>query len=184
MAKLQIGIIHLDFPDNPEEESKDYVTCLSTERLSRYAGIPSEGIIGQILRPLAPGERITPENFAANTVFVDLMQGVIASRGPQTKDLIADAKRLRHGTLFVIDRRRTRAPEGPGREIREQDIFGEFEVKRGRIVPGSYRPNLKHYILTEDGFFQLGPDLEESLLVVLSAIPDPDDEAESHGLPN
>ena len=24
MAKLQIGIIHLDFPDNPEEESKDY----------------------------------------------------------------------------------------------------------------------------------------------------------------
>src|SRR5436309_15350326 len=102
MAKLQIGVIHLDFPDNPEEESKDYVTCLSTERLSRYAGIPSEGIIGQILRPLAPGERITPGNFAANTVFVD-------SRGPQTKDLIADAKRLRHGTLYVIDRR-TRAP--------------------------------------------------------------------------
>jgi len=45
MAKLQIGVIHLDFPDNPEEESKDYVTCLSTERLSRYAGIPSEGIL-------------------------------------------------------------------------------------------------------------------------------------------
>src|SRR5437879_8203997 len=108
MGKLQIGIIHLDFPENPEEESKDYVTCLSTERLSRYAGIPSEGIIGQILRPLAPGERITPGNFAANTVFVELMQGVIASRGPQTKDLIADAKRLRHGTLYVIDRR-TRA---------------------------------------------------------------------------
>jgi len=183
MAKLQIGIIHLDFPDNPEEESKDYVTCLSTERLSRYAGIPSEGIIGQILRPLAPGERITPGNFAANTVFVELMQGVIASRGPQTKDLIADAKRLRHGTLYVIDRR-TRAPEGPVREIREQDIFGEFDVKKGRIVPGSYRPNLKHYILTEDGFFQLDPDLEESLLVVLAAIPDPDDEAESHCLPN
>src|SRR6266568_6727846 len=113
-----------------------------------------------------------------NTVFVDLMQGVIASRGPQTKDLIADAKRLRHGTLYVIDRR-TRAPEGPVREIREQDIFGEFDVKKGRIVPGSYRPNLKHYILTEDGFFQLAAELEESLLVVLSAIPDPDDEAES-----
>ena len=100
MAKLQIGIIHLDFPENPEEESKDYVTCLSTERLSRYAGIPSEGIIGQILRPLEPGERVTPGNFAANTVFVDLMQGVIASRGPQTKDLIADAKRLGRGTLL------------------------------------------------------------------------------------
>ena len=183
MAKLQIGIIRLDFPDNPEEESKDYVTCLSTERLSRYTGIPSEGIIGQILRPLGPGERITPGNFAANAVFVDLMQGVIASRGPQTKDLIAEAKRIGEGTLYVIDRR-ARAPEGSVREILEQDIFGEFEVKKGRIVPGSYRPNLKHYILTEDGFFQLGPQLEEFILEVLAAIPDPDDEAESHGLLN
>src|SRR5215510_5420167 len=156
MAKLQIGVIHLDFPDNPEEESKDYVTCLSTERLSRYAGIPSQGIIGQILRPLAPGERITPGNFAANTVFVDLMQGVIASRGPQAKNLIEDARRIGKGTLYVIDRR-TRAPEGPVREILEQDIFREFDVKKGRIVPGSYRPNLKHYILSEDGFFQLLP---------------------------
>src|SRR5213594_2705153 len=131
MAKLQIGIIHLDFPDNPEEESKDYVTCLSTERLSRYAGIPSEGIIGQILRPMAPGERITPGNFAANTVFVDLMHaGSDASRGPHTKNLIEDAKRLGKGTLCVIDRR-TRAPEGPIREILDRDIFGEFEVKKG-----------------------------------------------------
>src|SRR5436309_13998034 len=112
MAKLQIGVIHLDFPDNPEEESKDYVTCLSTERLSRYAGIPSEGIIGQILRPLAPGERITPGNFAANTVFVEWMQGVIASRGPRTKDLIADAKRLRYATTNVIVRG-SLAPDGP-----------------------------------------------------------------------
>src|SRR6058998_4134735 len=183
MAKLQIGVIHLDFPDNPEEESKDYVTCLSTERLSRYAGIPSEGIIGQILRPLEPGERVTPGNFAANTVFVDLMQGVIASRGPQTKDLIADAKRLRHGTLYVIDRR-TRAPEGPVREILEQDIFGEFDVRKGRIVPGSYRPNAKHCLLTEDGFFQLGSYLEQCLQEVIAAIPDPGDEAESLGRPN
>ena len=125
-------------PDNPEEESKDYVTCLSTERLFRYAGIPSEGILGQILRPLTPGERITPGNFA----------------------------------------------EGPVREILEQDIFGEFQVKKGRIVPGSYRPHLKPCLLTEDGFFQLGPELEESLLEVLAATPDPEDEAESHVLPN
>ena len=83
----------------------------------------------------------------------------------------------------MIDRR-TRAPEGPVREILEQDIFGEFQVKKGRIVPGSYRPNLKHYLLTEDGFFQLGPELEESLLEVLAATPDPEDEAESHSLPN
>src|SRR3989442_12435931 len=102
MGKLQIGIIHLDFPENPEEESKDYVTCLSTERLSRYAGIPSEGIIGQILRPLEPGERVTPGNFAAKTVFVDLMEGVIVSRGLQRKDLIGEAKGLGGGRVLGV----------------------------------------------------------------------------------
>jgi len=39
----------------------------------------------------------------------------------------------------VIDRRR-RAPEGPVRQILEQDIFGEFEVKTGRIGPALIGP--------------------------------------------
>ena len=183
MSKLQIGFIHLDFPENPEEESKDYVTCLNPERLSRHAEIASEGIIGQVLRPLAPGERILPGNFAANQVFVELMHGVIASRGPHARDLMDEAKRLGRGTLYVIDRR-TRAAEGPARKILEQDIFGEFDVRKGRIVPGSYRPNAKHHLLTEDGFFQLGPYLEQCLQEVIAVIPDPDDEAESLGRPN
>ena len=45
----------------------------------------------------------------------------------------------------------------------------------GKIVPGSYRPNPKHYLLSADGFFQLGAQLEDCLLDVLAKIPDPDD---------
>src|SRR5437867_8716455 len=104
MAKLQIGVIRIDFHDS-SEESKDYITCLDPERLSKGAGIPSEGIIGQLLRPLEAGERITPDNFAANTVFVELMQGVIARHGPLLKDLVAEALRLGEGTLYVVDQR-------------------------------------------------------------------------------
>ncbi len=176
MTKLQIGVIRIDFHDS-SEESKDYITCLDPERLSKGAGIPSEGIIGQLLRPLEPGERITPDNFAANTVFVELMQGVIARHGPYLKDLVAEALRIGEGTLYVVDQR-TRAPQGPVREILNDDIFGEFHVKLGKIVPGSYRPNPKHYLLSVDGFFQLGPQLEDRLLEALAAIPDPDEESD------
>lgn len=173
MTKLQIGVIRIDFHDS-DEESKDYVTCLDPERLSKGAGIPAEGIIGVILHPLEAGERITPDNFAANTVFVDFMQGVIARRGPYVKDLIAEALSLGKGILYVIDQR-TRAPQGPVREVLTDDIFGEFDVSGGKIVPGSYRPNPKHYLLSTDGFFQLGAQLEHCLLEVLETIPDPDD---------
>src|SRR5437773_10364899 len=176
MAKLQIGVIRIDFHDS-SEESKDYITCLDPQRLSKGAGIPSEGIIGQLLRPLEGGERITPDNFAANTVFVELMQSVIARHGPHLKELVAEALRLGEGTLYVVDQR-TRAPQGPVREILTDDIFGEFHVNHGKIVPGSYRPNAKHYLLSADGFFQLGPQLEDCLLVALAAIPDADEESD------
>src|SRR5438046_10520015 len=124
MAKLQIGVIRIDFHDS-SEESKDYITCLDPERLSKGAGIPSEGIIGQLLRPLEAGERITPDNFAANTVFVELMQGVIARHGPLLKDLVAEDMRLGAGTVYVVDQR-TRAPQGPVREILTAHTFGEL----------------------------------------------------------
>ena len=176
MTKLQIGVIRIDFYDS-SQESKDYVTCLDPERLSRGAGIPSEGIIGQLLHPLEAGERITPDNFAANTVFVELMQGVIERHGPYLKDLVAEAQSIGEGTLYVVDQR-TRAPQGPVREILTDDIFGEFHVRHGKIVPGSYRPNPKHYLLSADGFFQLGPQLEDFLVEALDAIPDPDEESD------
>ena len=59
-----------------------------------------------------------------------------------------------------------------------------LRLRKAGSCPALIGPNLKHHILTEDGFFQLGHDLEDSLLEVLAAIPDPEDEAESHGLPN
>jgi hypothetical protein len=82
---------------------------------------------------------------------------------------------LGDGTLYVIDRR-TPTPQSA---VLEEDIFGEFEVKDGRIVPGSYRPNSKHFLFSSKGFFQLGAHLEDCLLEVLAAILQLDDELEA-----
>jgi hypothetical protein len=166
-TKLPFGVTRL----TNDEGTRDYITCIPKERVFTQ-GIPAEAIVGILLQPLEPGESITPENFAANEVFLRFMQDIIARRGPLMPDLIATARRVREGPLYVIDQR-TRAPET---EVPETDVFGEFQVKKGRIIPGSYRPNSKHYLFSADGFFRLGPDLEDVLLEVLAAIPDPDDE--------
>jgi hypothetical protein len=166
MTKLAIGLTRIE----TEEGTTDYVTCVPPERFA--AGLPSEVIVGVLLRPLRDGERIEMANFAANTAFVDLMQGVIAHRGPSTSDLQSRARELHNGTLDVLDQRASHH-----NEVLPEDVFGEFAVKDGKVVQGSYRPNAKHYIFSSNGFFQLGPELEDCLLQVLAALPGPDDKS-------
>jgi hypothetical protein len=38
-----------------------------------------------------------------------------------------------------------------------------FEVKDGKVVPGSYQASPNHWLLTADGFFRLGSFLNERL---------------------
>ncbi len=106
------------------------------------------------------GERVTPENFALNRMFVDFMQQVIAQHAPSLPGFQAEASRQGEGWLYVIDQR-TPDPEGavPG-----QDVIGGFAVKGGAIVPDSYQPNPNHSLLSEAGFFNLGPELHRKLL--------------------
>src|SRR5262249_61894160 len=104
--------------------------------------------------------------FARNRVFVDFMHGVIARRGPQSPGLIAAARQQRNGFVYVIDQR-TRTPQGA---VPPEDIVGAFEVKGGQVVPGSYRPSPKHMILSSDGFFRPGAELQPCLLEELNLL--------------
>jgi hypothetical protein len=161
MTKMPINVCRVDTP----EGMKDYVTLLSHERVLER-GLPGEAIIGVLLRPLESGEEITPEVFARNRVFVDFMHGVIARRGPQLAGLIAEVQRQGQGLVVVVDQR-TRTPQGA---VPPEDIVGVFEVRDSKVVPDSYRPSPKHMILSPDGFFQLGAELEPCLLEELIAL--------------
>jgi hypothetical protein len=94
------------------------------------------------------------------------MHGVIARRGPELPGLIAEARRLCDGWVYVIDQR-TRTPQDA---VPPEDIVGAFEVKGGQVVPGSYRPGPKHMILSADGFFRLGSELLPCLLEELDVL--------------
>src|SRR5690242_2446618 len=55
---------------------------LPASRTGVRPGLAPEAIVGVLLRPLEPGERITPVVFARNRAFVDFLHEVIARRGP------------------------------------------------------------------------------------------------------
>lgn len=150
-----------------DEGDKDYLTCLPEEMLG--CGLPSEAIVGTLHRPLADGEAIAPENVAINSAFVDFMHGVIARRAPQLPGFIAEARRQGEGLLVIVDLR-TQTPDGP---VPPHDIVGCFRVAEGAAVVGSYRPSPKHRLLTENGFFQLHPELQAALLEELRRLEQP-----------
>jgi|SRR5579871_237365 len=161
MASLPMSICRIDTPDGIQ----DCVTILD-DKLVFARGLPSEAIVGILVRPLGPGEAITAEIFSRNRGFVDYMHALIARRGPELPGLIAEATRQGDGFVFVIDQR-TPTPRGA---VPPEDIVGAFEVKGGQVVSGSYRPSPNHRLLTSNGFFQLGPELQPCLLLEVTAL--------------
>lgn len=150
-----MNICRVDTPDGP----KDYVTCLSHEHVFKH-GLQPEAIVGVLVRPLENGEQINPDNFARNRVFVDFMHSVIARRGPELPGFIAEAKRQGEGWVYVVDQR-TPTPQGA---VPPEDIVGVFEIRNGQVVVGSYRASPNHVILSANGFFFLGAELQSCLI--------------------
>lgn len=143
---------------------RDYVTLLPPQT-AFVQGLAPEAIVGVLSRPLAEGERITPEVFARNRVFVDFLHEVIARCAPSQPGFQAEARRLGSGWVYIIDQR-TPTPGGP---VPPEDILGAFQVQGGEVVPGSYRPSHKHLILSANGFFRLDAGLHQCLLRELVA---------------
>jgi hypothetical protein len=140
-----------------------YITLLPPEAFFAHGLVP-EAIVGVLSRPLEAGERITPEVFVRNRVFVDFLHEVIARHAPSQPGFQAEARRLGNGWIYVVDQR-TPTPQGP---VPPEDILGAFEVKNGEVVPGSYRRSPRHRILSSNGFFRLDAGLHQCLMQELT----------------
>jgi len=155
MGEPLVYVCRVETPDG----SKDYITLLPPETAFAQ-GLAPEAIVGVLLRPLGPGEAITPQVFARNRPFVEFLHTVIARYAPQEPGCQAEAVRLGEGWVYIIDQR----TPTPAEAVPPEDIIGAFEVKGGEVVPGSYRPNHRHLILSPRGFFRLNPGLHACLL--------------------
>jgi hypothetical protein len=145
--------IHVCIAVTPEGD-RHYVTVLPPDVVFER-GLAAEAIVGVLLRPPEPGEQITSDNFARNSVFVKFMHDVIARHAPDAPAFKEEAARQGTGWVYIIDAR-TKTPTG---DVPLVDILGGFQVEEGTAKPGSYWPNPNHTILSPDGFFRLNDHL-------------------------
>lgn len=129
-----------------------YITLLPPDVFLSH-GIPPESIVGQFT---GESSEITSANFARNSVFVAFLHSFIERVGPQDNELQEQAKRIKNGTLALVDRRTRKPNAEPG------NVFGAFTVVGGAIK--SYVRNPEHRILADGGFFRLPPALEQKLI--------------------
>lgn len=162
MVKPRFYIYRTDTEEGP----RDYVSLLSLEQVEAQGGLAPEAVVGVLTRRVEPEEAITPAIFARNRAFLDFMHEVVARRAPRLPGVVAQAHRLREGFLPIVDRR-TPSPEV---QVPPEDVVGGFEVKGGAVIAGSYRRSPDHMILTEEGFFDLGPELMPCLLAELGGL--------------
>jgi hypothetical protein len=175
---LTITAFQVDFGDGP----KEYLTCVDVERLNKGRGIPVEALIGVVLQSREnPDDSIAPDNFRANMAFMNLLQGLMAENGEWMDDMRINASALGTGVLYVIDERSPKPVEGQEWIVRSDDLIGEFDVKDGEIVPGSYRRNPDFALVNEEGLFQLTDGIAKTVMVAIENLPDPDDPTPSWG---
>lgn len=123
-------------------------------------GLCSEAIAGDLTPETGGSQEITPERFRENPDFVRHLQQVIAEKIYQVDGLQRAGRQQGGGWVYLLDAR-TPDPQGA---VPPADIIGAVEVGNGTLVPGSYRPNAHHRLVTGDGFFRLPPELETALL--------------------
>ncbi len=148
----------------PGQGIQDLVSLVQPD-IGFEGGLPSEAIVGRLLKPIDQGGTVTPENFVRNKAFVDFMHEVIGRCAPELPRMKAEAEQIGAGYVYLIDARRP-TPEG---EVSPDDIIGAFEVQAGAVVAGSYQPNPNHVILSPQGFFRLEPALQNRLLAEISS---------------
>ncbi|HYH83036.1 MAG TPA: hypothetical protein VEX86_24790 [Longimicrobium sp.] len=141
------------------EGTREYVTVLPPDDVLAR-GLPNHAIVGALLHPLAEGEDAHPDVFTPNPAFVRFMHDVLARHAASEPGLRDEARRLGDGYVYVID---ARTPDPTG-AVPPEDVIGAVQVTGGEPVPGSYRANPKHQLLTAHGFFSLGEELHALLM--------------------
>lgn len=126
--KLPIFYVQADLP----EGVKHLVTCNAGERLSRGGKLPSELIMGVLLKPSEDfTSGVRPDNFGTNTTFVHFLQQIIGKYGPDTVRTHRKWHALRWRSAVISSRER---------QANEKEILlrcGELPVDRvpaGRCV--------------------------------------------------
>jgi len=121
--------MHIYVARIPGEGMQNIVSALPEEN-GFVQGLVPQAIVGKLLKRSDDGAIVTPANFVRNKEFVEFLHEVIGRYGPELPGLLAEAKRLGRGRVFVIDGR-TPTPQG---DVPPHDIIGAFQVEGGVVT--------------------------------------------------
>jgi len=156
----ECGVFIYEVRDHQDGQFHYYVSPLSHEHRGT-SGLPPEAIMGELT---GGPERIAPEYFKHNVVFVEFLWWVIAKHAANCPDLVAAAKRQQDGHVYILDGR-TPTPEG---DVPLEDIIGAVKIENGRLLSFQGMPD--HRLLTKDGLMQLDSWMHERLVEELVAL--------------
>jgi hypothetical protein len=135
------------------------IASLISQEIAFEKGLLPESIIGYFTKEIN-NEELHPEDFVRNTLFVEILHKSIAEYAPRIKSFQATAQKLENGWVYVIDQR---TPD-PAGNVPPEDIISAFEIRKGEVIEGSYKPNDNHRILSPKGFCGLDVELYEYLI--------------------
>lgn len=135
------------------------IASLISQEIAFERGLLPESIIGYFVKEINI-EELNPNDFIRNSLFVKFLHHSIAEFAPFIKSFQASAQKLINGWVYVIDKR---TPDPCG-NVPPEDIIGAFEIRKGAVIEGSYKPNDNHRILSQKGFFRLDVELYEHLM--------------------
>jgi len=145
--------------ERPDGTRDNAVSLLASDVVAQHGLVP-EVIMGRCDR-FEADEKICPENFEPNPLFIDLLHDVVAREADRLPNVIAAAQQQQHGFILMLD---MRTLMHPGTIPSLVDIIGQFAVRDGVIVPESYRRNDDHLLFSDDGLFQLDDELDGKLM--------------------
>lgn len=141
---------------NEGGQEMQIITFLSPPEIDRAGGLPGRAAVGALREANA---QPTPENFQANQLFVEFLQGVVRAEVPLIDEYIRRADQIGDGWLHVRDLR----SEGDD-EFEKLDVVGSFPVTGGRIDAAGYVPNERYRILGPHGLPLLPAPLADAVL--------------------
>lgn len=136
------------------DEALQVLAVLSMEEVNALGGLPSEAMIGLVGKG-SKRPKLSAKTFRPNPTFSAFMHHVIDTFGRHDPELKEAARQQVRGSVCVID---LRTPEGVMGHVPPEDIIGMFEVASGKL--GTYHPNDKHVLFSENGEVQLPPALQ------------------------
>jgi hypothetical protein len=130
------------------------LSVLTPQQQMEVGGLPDPSIAGTLDDMPTPGQPISAASFRVNPAFVEFMQHVIRTCGPDDAELQEAAREQGEGSVAVID---LRTPEGIDGNVPLVDIVGLFAVQSGELR--EYHANDKYRVFTEHGLVRLPPNL-------------------------